>query len=686
MTKVMTSLLTSLLIFLAIELMEDLAMRRDPSEFRARFNAYKNGKSVSELYDSGLPTYAGGKPDAYSDTVDFLKQHEGFKDTTYLDGNGVPTIGYGFTDSTLVGKGKITKAAADDRLRQEIISRDRFLSRLKNWDKLNEGSKTALRSYYYNYPAGFKDTTKFMKAWNAGNYAEAIRQVDAGMNDPKNRGLRTRRLAEQALLKADPFLMPTIKAPEVKLDPIVNVPISTAVRQTIPAEQTTARWAGAENASPYITGRPMIQLQPKVKLPTIKETIEQTTWKPGFEDGKSPQEWADDWKERLQSSAKSKVLQKWNATGQKPQPESPEQYTQRRIKETTWKKPSGRKMLEILPKSVDFIPGAGDVKQGLEALKSATDGDYTQAALFGAGMTIPTMFRGVGKKAIKKIFGAYDSSNISRTATLASIATLGGIPGAYDIATGEDGLDSLYGSAKMLTGMGLGWFGGQKLINYLEPKILKKYYGIHRPNKMPEVTQNSITSDALFDEPWYTKEDRVKAAQSLVRHNYNKLQSGDSYALISDDALSSDSAPLYFAQLARHSKLGKINTVTDDLGNITMARLNNYGGYRNINDINRSIDLLNQVYPGIPYAQTTGKQIYVPQVYITKYKDGKFPCYKNGKIYIKPSKRGSFTAAAKRRGMTVSQLESAVLKNPSKYSKAMRKKAQFSRNARSWSK
>lgn len=60
----------------------------------------------------------------------------------------------------------------------------------------------------------------------------------------------------------------------------------------------------------------------------------------------------------------------------------------------------------------------------------------------------------------------------------------------------------------------------------------------------------------------------------------------------------------------------------------------------------------------------------------------------NGKssIYIKPSKRGSFTAAAKRRGMTVSQLESAVLKNPSKYSKAMRKKAQFSRNARSWKK
>ena len=62
--------------------------------------------------------------------------------------------------------------------------------------------------------------------------------------------------------------------------------------------------------------------------------------------------------------------------------------------------------------------------------------------------------------------------------------------------------------------------------------------------------------------------------------------------------------------------------------------------------------------------------------------------FKDGKdsIYIKPSKRGTFTAAAKRRGMSVAQLESAVLNNPSNYSKAMRKKAQFSRNARKWHK
>ena len=58
--------------------------------------------------------------------------------------------------------------------------------------------------------------------------------------------------------------------------------------------------------------------------------------------------------------------------------------------------------------------------------------------------------------------------------------------------------------------------------------------------------------------------------------------------------------------------------------------------------------------------------------------------FRDGKIAIKPSKRGTFTAAAKKHGASVREFESRVLKNPEKYSKAMVKKARFSRNARSW--
>lgn len=61
--------------------------------------------------------------------------------------------------------------------------------------------------------------------------------------------------------------------------------------------------------------------------------------------------------------------------------------------------------------------------------------------------------------------------------------------------------------------------------------------------------------------------------------------------------------------------------------------------------------------------------------------------YNSGKdIYIKPSKRGTFTKAAKQHGMSVQGFANRVLRNPSKYSAAMRKKANFARNASKWNK
>lgn len=59
--------------------------------------------------------------------------------------------------------------------------------------------------------------------------------------------------------------------------------------------------------------------------------------------------------------------------------------------------------------------------------------------------------------------------------------------------------------------------------------------------------------------------------------------------------------------------------------------------------------------------------------------------YNFGKdIHIKPSKRGTFTKAAKQHGMSVQGFANRVLKNPTKYSSTMRKKANFARNAAKW--
>lgn len=55
-----------------------------------------------------------------------------------------------------------------------------------------------------------------------------------------------------------------------------------------------------------------------------------------------------------------------------------------------------------------------------------------------------------------------------------------------------------------------------------------------------------------------------------------------------------------------------------------------------------------------------------------------------GSIHIKPSKRGTFTAAAKKRGMDVQEFASKVLSNKEDYSPEMVKKANFARNAKKW--
>lgn len=55
-----------------------------------------------------------------------------------------------------------------------------------------------------------------------------------------------------------------------------------------------------------------------------------------------------------------------------------------------------------------------------------------------------------------------------------------------------------------------------------------------------------------------------------------------------------------------------------------------------------------------------------------------------GKIYIKPSKRGTFTAAAKQRGLGVQEFANKVLANKENYSTAMVRKANFAKNASKW--
>ena len=89
-------------------------------------------------------------------------------------------------------------------------------------------------------------------------------------------------------------------------------------------------------------------------------------------------------------------------------------------------------------------------------------------------------------------------------------------------------------------------------------------------------------------------------------------------------------------------------------------------------------DLANQQL-GIDNIKAMGqnRQYSLPNLGLNTFAEG-------GGIHIKPSKRGTFTAAAKKHGKGVQEFASQVLANKENYSPAMVKKANFARNAAKW--
>ena len=118
-----------------------------------------------------------------------------------------------------------------------------------------------------------------------------------------------------------------------------------------------------------------------------------------------------------------------------------------------------------------------------------------------------------------------------------------------------------------------------------------------------------------------------------------------------------------------------------------------YPGYKNALDIiNNSGNTTHSFLK--PYLKTdkesmpyvwkalVGTQFGLSPVYLNATNDKSFNSGKD--IHIKPSKRGTFTKAAKQHGMSVQGFANRVLRNPNKYSVAMRKKANFAHNVSKW--
>ena len=166
---------------------------RDIQKVNSNENSNNNGRKKYA---------AGGRGHISNRGVNLIGTFEGFMPRIYKDSGGVETIGYGETDRDFINRYRgrqISRAEATQQLRNRAQwFYDQVANKTVGWDKLNQDQRDVLTSYAYNIGVGgYQRHKKLLAAIAAGDYNLAAKNINAGMNDARNPGLRKRRLKEQ---------------------------------------------------------------------------------------------------------------------------------------------------------------------------------------------------------------------------------------------------------------------------------------------------------------------------------------------------------------------------------------------------------------------------------------------------------------------------------------------------------
>nr|DAX45451.1 MAG TPA: Lysozyme [Crassvirales sp.] len=173
--------------------MQLLQTGRDMQKANSNENTNNNGRKKYA---------AGGRGHISNRGVNLIGTFEGFMPRIYKDSDGVETIGYGETDRDFINKYRgrqISRAEATQQLRNRAQwFYDQVANKTVGWDKLNQDQRDVLTSYAYNIGVGgYQRHKKLLAAIAAGDYNLAAKNINAGINDARNPGLRKRRLKEQ---------------------------------------------------------------------------------------------------------------------------------------------------------------------------------------------------------------------------------------------------------------------------------------------------------------------------------------------------------------------------------------------------------------------------------------------------------------------------------------------------------
>lgn len=144
----------------------------------------------------------------HSEACTLLVAHfEGLRLEAYLDGNGVPSIGYGHTEGVKEGD-TCTQEDAQQWLSEDLGTADEAVSRLVTID-LTQNEFDALVSLCYNIGQGNFENSTCLRMLNRGFKVTAINSLAYFENDAwhgwvfvageVSKGLLARRQAEQKL-------------------------------------------------------------------------------------------------------------------------------------------------------------------------------------------------------------------------------------------------------------------------------------------------------------------------------------------------------------------------------------------------------------------------------------------------------------------------------------------------------
>lgn len=263
---------------------------KDVTAFRERFKAYKNGKTINEIYN--LPGYTGGKSlmdtrnelAAYERFVDDVIREEGFLAHPKDIGDGMMTVGSGLTRQKWLDlyrqNGNVWTQADNRRaVKEELAEAEKYLRTVfPDYDSYPQGVKEVLQDIQYNTgKVNMKNSPKFVTAVREGNWGEAARQMDWGNRDPKfGKGLRARNQRRR-----DKWF----SALGVDTDPnVVLSPDATNVVTTIPQEQTVSTYS--PDVSPYVSGKPtmweIFERNKPIKLPNLMDIVDDSQYRPKF--------------------------------------------------------------------------------------------------------------------------------------------------------------------------------------------------------------------------------------------------------------------------------------------------------------------------------------------------------------------------------------------------------------------